>query len=706
MMIFEVRGNTITRKDQNSILTTNNVNSVECKFSFDATYDDLDKFAVFYRDDTLNRFVPIVDGTCQIPWDLLLTPGVLHVGAYGIKNTQDTVKKRVTTNYVLLLISQDLSSTTAVNAAPAPDIWEMYRADILSMQNAAVKAASDAADSCDQAKAAAQTVGILTESVTQDKNTVSQACNSALNASNLAAEAKKAAQDSASAAIEAADAAERNTASVLDAAQSAAEAASSAAQAAQSASSDAESAANVLSQIKDKTITRYGARRAIGQAASGLERIWDAVGLSANVGIDSGSAVNDFDALYPWSEMRVCNIGVEDGSVYVRAYQGESGFSSDGSNGNVAIEVPLFYQAPRFPGDGYEYWGVSAYPIGGWTVNPDFIGKNGQLLPKVYYAKYNSGLTNIDGVDTIVSCAGLPADVMRSRASTRTLAQEVGAHLIGLPFHDILSTLFTVEFATLNSQRIMMGASTLPYSSSHRPAIAEEQANRVILPNSLAAEYVTDVLIDIATSLGGRQVAKNRQILSITDYDADHKAITFSGEPVDITTDQYVYAVGWLSGTTDLVAASSGSPVSNSSGKYPCQYRGIENPWGNVYQWLDGLNIKDHQAWVCTSPEDYADYMYAAPYRKLNYLNGSTNGFVKEFGRDQRYSWAKLPVEIGATDSNYYADYYYQTAGERATAFGGSCSFGGYAGLWYLDSSNSPLIQLVSFGSRLMWKPE
>lgn len=130
-MVFQVEKNQIVRLDQ-ELLTTENVNSVVCSFSFSQDYDGLEKFAVFYRSQEQNRFVELTDGTCIIPWELLKEEGILYVGAYGIKNTAEIVEKRMTTNAVIIRVESSVSSSAAPDAAPSPDIWEQYRLEILA----------------------------------------------------------------------------------------------------------------------------------------------------------------------------------------------------------------------------------------------------------------------------------------------------------------------------------------------------------------------------------------------------------------------------------------------------------------------------------------------------------------------------------------------------------------------------------------------
>lgn len=69
----------------------------------------------------------------------------------------------------------------------------------------------------------------------------------------------------------------------------------------------------------------------------------------------------DFSAVMPWKGMRRCNIG-DDGVV--NAYYGESDYDDTGGNGQVVVEVPLFYSEVTLGTD--SGWGTVK-----WTVSDD-----------------------------------------------------------------------------------------------------------------------------------------------------------------------------------------------------------------------------------------------------------------------------------------------------------------------------------------------
>ena len=58
-------------------------------------------------------------------------------------------------------------------------------------------------------------------------------------------------------------------------------------------------------------------------------------------------------------------------------------------------------------------------------------------------------------------------------------------------------------------------------------------------------------------------------------------------------------------GLTDAMVYHTGR--ANSSDNSAVQYRWIENPWGNVREWVDGINFQNRTAYICTDPTKYAD---------------------------------------------------------------------------------------------------
>ncbi len=455
-------------------------------------------------------------------------------------------------------------------------------------------------------------------------------------------------------------------------------------------------AKNIIAEIEGSTVTRYGVKFG-GSANSGatVQRLYNAVGLTANVGTDTETAVNDFDNIYPWSgRKRCCGYFDNSGNFVVNAYEGEPGYTTDGSNGEVWVETPLFYYNHVYNDDGSEEIAISAYPVAGYNPSPIHINTDGSLRQKAYTAAYPMGL--VDGMPT--SRSGVytpPMSLGTGMTNARKLGEKYTVTTTAEWYTKCL--LMWVEFATRDIQTVMKGCSSLPYDSEHKATVTENETNRIIVSKNYADNYVVGQGIAIGTSLGNADIADRRTVISIDVYDDNNSAITFDGDPVNIAVGNIIFTIAWKTGSCDGVLSSSGSPVSNTNGKYTCIYRGEETPFGNALECIadvlfkrEGSGTKEDphtfDIYFLPDPTKYDNGNITADYVKINYQIPTQFGYVKKLGCDKRFPWIRLPCKLGASSTTYYADYYYQPNYEITVAYvGGSASLGDFCGLlcWY-----------------------
>lgn len=451
-------------------------------------------------------------------------------------------------------------------------------------------------------------------------------------------------------------------------------------------------------------VARYGVRFG-GAANSGatVQRLYNACGLTANTGTDTETAVNDFDGIYPWcGRKRCCGYWDGNGVFVVNAYEDEPGYTADGSNGEVWVETPLFYYKHTYGDDGSEEIVITSQPLRGFEPSPIHINADGSISQKAYTAAYpmavvNNKPTSRSGVYTpavSLNTGMANARLMGENYTTATAAEQYAKCL-----------LMWVEFATRDIQSKMRGCSSLAYSADHKAAAAEESTNRVIISKSHAAAYVVGQGIAIGTALGSTNVANNRTVTAITDYDSANAAVSFDGDPVNTAVGNVVFSIAWKTGSCDSVLTSSGSPVSNTSGKYTCIYRGEETPFGNAFEWICDILFKREGSGTDGDPYSYGIYYLQDPtqysngqltenYTKLSFKLPQGGGFVKKLGFDSRFPWLRIPCELGASANTYYADYYYSPNPKVAVAaavVGGYWDYGGYCGpcCWYCYSAPS-----------------
>lgn len=142
-------------------------------------------------------------------------------------------------------------------------------------------------------------------------------------------------------------------------------------------------------------------------------------------------------------------------------------------------------------------------------------------------------------------------------------------------------------------------------------------------------------------------------------------------------------SLGNVSGGVDNGANSLGSYVS---------YRGIENFYGHLWKWVDGINIggatgaDDHKVHVCNNDVNFADNTWTN-YTDFGIVLPNSHGWQLALEQIAR---GFLPASVGGGLNTYITDYYYQNVGWRVALLGGYAYYGAHAGVacWYLYYSS------------------
>jgi hypothetical protein len=441
---------------------------------------------------------------------------------------------------------------------------------------------------------------------------------------------------------------------------------------------------NILTQ-KQAPPEIFGVKWDKGSAPT-LTRTDDAANLTANAGVGFSSVTNDFDSKPIFGEIEQ----VED------------------SLGNVFMKIPKFYCRDT-DGASHKQMQISKRRYPGFYLPYLFWDfANNKELDYVLIGKHQASLgagNKLESKPNKYPLVDTNIVDFRTYAKNNNVDGLTGYQQNDIHWVNLLQKLMIIEFATLDIQSVMKGYTEGQYTSTHLATATETGVNRIIVANAHADLYRVGQAISVGTSQGGNQVFYGQTITAIEEYDADNKAIYFDGDPVDITTGNMLYNSGWKTGFSNQLLASSGSIVAND-GKYPCVYRGIESPFGDVWEFVDGLNIDDRQAWICKNAANYASNVLANPYEQLGYVNHDTNGYIQSIGFDPNFPFAQLPTAItgSTTPTQYYGDYYYQGIGKKIARFGGNWHNSAIAGLFYWTLYNSSSDASVSSGGRLMKK--
>lgn len=360
-----------------------------------------------------------------------------------------------------------------------------------------------------------------------------------------------------------------------------------------------------------------------------------------------------------------------------------TGETRDGSKGQVMVEIPRHYR--KFVTDGTKREvRLSEYPLPGYDEVPlcfvsayeATVQRSTTKLASVVNttADYRGGgnQTAYDGTD--MTMLGRPATSI-SRTNFRAYARKrkPATSEWNCMTYDIQKTLywlFVVEYATLNSQ----------------------------------ADFNAQ-----PTSDGYRQGGLGAGVTTINDG----KWATFNNKNPFIPCG-HTDSLGNNTGTVDYTMPSAYDTTSTTV-SVP-RYHGVENPFGHIWQWTDGINVRISPdapsgdglspVFVCHDPARFSDTGYDGYHHVGN--EARVSGYVREmiFGQEGDI----IPLAVGGGSTTYHCDYHYTNIPAATTLrgllFGGYAYNGSYAGLVYALSSSAPSNTSATVGSRLCFIPE
>jgi hypothetical protein len=144
--------------------------------------------------------------------------------------------------------------------------------------------------------------------------------------------------------------------------------------------------------------------------------------------------------------------------------------------------------------------------------------------------------------------------------------------------------------------------------------------------------------------------------------------------------------------------------ATGASETYAMSYRGIENLFGNIWKWVDGINIQNHVPYV--ADHGFASDVFTDPYKSLGITLPASNGYVSDIAFSSNFDYGFLPQETTGSSTSYLADYYYQNAVDRVARLGGGWFDYSWAGAFYWSLTDSSVISYRAIGARLLYIPQ
>jgi hypothetical protein len=422
------------------------------------------------------------------------------------------------------------------------------------------------------------------------------------------------------------------------------------------------SAVSAINEVNTKTSDLYAILGTYGSDVYGLQIDFENYIYTRLAGA-AGKSRSFFDTVAPWKDMKRCNLA-DDGTV--NAYYGDADYIEDGTNGQVMVEIPKFYykMAPlkldpiEDSVGGYHtrkanYY-ISATKYEGFKTHPAFVKPDGTERDKAYVSAYEGCIYDVS-------------------ASAYLLADEQIA-----------------DFTASTGDKLSSIANAKPCSGLTQQLTKPN--SEILATNRGTGWHCMDI-----KAVSALQWLFMIEYGTLNSQNAIGLGVINGNEPkITGTTSSLGNSTGMASGTNGLVSVS---------------YRGVENPYGNIWKFTEGLTLwgdgtlRGGQPYICD------DYNFVegtkAGYTAAKFTITNAKGYISAFGCDPDFDWLFLPSECVNADSNYpIGDYTYVASdlnGYRSSLLGARWDFGVLAGVfcWALNYVTGGRSQ--EFSARLMY---
>ena len=401
-------------------------------------------------------------------------------------------------------------------------------------------------------------------------------------------------------------------------------------------------------------------------------------------GTDTSAGQNDFDGGYPWAGMRRCCCTLNtDGTVTVNAYKGQPGYIEDGTNGEVLVEVPLFYVAGMLDVDPR----VSAVPMPGFRAPRKFRNADGSLKQKCYLPAFPGSIGSDGKLHSIAGVVSTGSKTISQFLAAARLWGETYCINTSADF-EVLAYLMIVVYGTRNVQAKMRGVTDLYATNQAVTGARTDEAAVTVAKGVLEVGNV----ISIGTGAENASIASQRIVTAIEAIEGDTANVkaSFSGDAVTTTTDHKVWRIMEATGTANSVISTCGSPVSNTDGRHSFVFYGVENPlYGNQWRFECDWKIVNGVPYICNDTN--YNWSSVENYTKLDSLTLPNEGWAKNLQADERFPWLQIAKEVGGSSGTYLADYFYiNKSGARIALRGAYSGGGGSAGAFSVSLSCDP----------------
>ncbi|MBU5461613.1 BppU family phage baseplate upper protein [Lachnoclostridium sp. MSJ-17] len=430
-----------------------------------------------------------------------------------------------------------------------------------------------------------------------------------------------------------------------------------------------------------KTYLGYTSGDILGLQADFENKVFTRLG--AAVGKNAGS---DFDVFPMYGGRRrvvVDSDGVIDDSI-APASVTETDYDLD-----VMVYQPKFYYKvvplkleKQSGGTGYHIrkanYYITSTPHAGFKVHPLFIDANGNEVDYVLLSAYEASYLHAETGNYHYFSDGTDTNTNIDWA------------------HDVLKSMPGVK--PISGQRKAM-------TKANMEALAQRKSSNWHL-DTIKSVSANQLLMIIEMGQFNTQAAMGSGVTD-TPNNGAYNCSSLTGSTTSLGN-----ATGMAAETT--YESAGNETVNTTNGKLSVSYRGLENPWGNIWKHVNGINLWGNgemgggQAYIADN-FSFDEEAHSGNYHPAGFTIANASGWISAFAYgNEDFDWLFMPSETTGNSSLPVGDRYYGTEdmnGYYIIRHGGYWNSGNAAGGFLLNCLGPSGSKANSIGGRLLYVP-
>ena len=128
-------------------------------------------------------------------------------------------------------------------------------------------------------------------------------------------------------------------------------------------------------------------------------------------------------------------------------------------------------------------------------------------------------------------------------------------------------------------------------------------------------------------------------------------------------------------------------------------YRGIEDFYANDWEFIDGININNYQAYVNNNPATFASDVFTGDYvaKGSLFIAGASSSYIKRCNITLEGGF--IPTVVGGSATTFYGDAVWSATGAKVYLHGGAANNGSLDGAGAVTVNNTSSGSSVAIGA-------